>query len=48
MMTKEGSTIIVNFMTLGQGFFAIAWPYKSYCENALFLLKSSSLLWGMI
>ena len=38
MMTKEGSTKIVNFMTpRGRGSSARAWPYKSYSENALFL-----------
>ena len=37
MMSKEGSTKIVNFMTPGQGFCARAWPYKSYSENALLL-----------
>ena len=47
MMTKEGSTKIVNFITPGQGFFAGAWPHKSYSENALFLWKSSSLLPGI-
>ena len=28
----------------GRGSCARAWPYKSYSENALFLLKSSPLL----
>ena len=28
----------------GRGSCARAWPYKSYSENALFFLKSSSLL----
>ena len=38
MMTKEGSTKIVNFMTPGAGVLvARVWPYKSYSENALFL-----------
>ena len=47
-MTKERSTKIVNFMTpRGRGFCARVWPYKSYSENALFLLKSSSLLPGI-
>ena len=46
-MTKEGSTKNVNFTTSGAGFFARAWPYKSYNEIALFLLKSS-ILWGKI
>ena len=31
----------------GRGFCARVWPYKSYSENALFLLKSSSLLPGI-
>ena len=30
MMTKEGSTKIINFMTPGQGSCARVWPYKSY------------------
>ena len=38
-MNKEESTKIVNFMTPG---------HKLYCENTLFLLKSSSLLPGTI
>ena len=39
-MTKEGSTQIVNFMTpWAGGSCARVWPYKSYSENALFLLK---------
>ena len=37
MMTKEGSTKIVNFMTQGRDFCARVWPIKSYSENALFL-----------
>ena len=31
----------------GRGSCARVWPYKSYSENALFLLKSSSLLPGI-
>ena len=47
-MAKERSNKIVNFMTpQGRGSCGRAWPYKSYCENALFLKKSSSLLPGM-
>ena len=43
MMTKEGSTKIVNFMTSGgRGSCARSRPYKSYGENALFDQKSSS------
>ena len=41
MMTKEGSTKIVNVMSLW------AWPYVSYSENAFFLLKFSFLLPGI-
>ena len=38
MMTKEGSTKIVNFMTpWGRGSCAEALPYKSYNETAYFL-----------
>ena len=43
MMTKEGATKIVNFMTPGAGVLVLGcacarvWPYKSYSENALFL-----------
>ena len=40
MMTKKGSTKIVNFMTSGSGVLvlAMAWSYKLYSEiNALFL-----------
>ena len=48
MMTKEVSTKIVISCPLEQGFFAMTWPYKSDSENALFILKSSSILWGMI
>ena len=33
MMTKEGSTKIINFMNPGAG--GRAWPYISYRENAL-------------
>ena len=44
MMTKEVCTKIVNFMTPRTGFFAGAWPYKSYSKNELFLLMSSSQL----
>ena len=45
-MTKEGSTKIVTFMSPGSC--ARAWPYiKSYSENALFFLKSSSSLPGI-
>ena len=47
MMTKEGSTKIVNFMTPppppSKGSCAGVWSYKSYIQNAVFLLKSSSL-----
>ena len=34
-------------MTPGAGGYARARPYKSHSENALFLLKSSSLLPGI-
>ena len=38
MMTNEGYTNIVNFMTpRGKGSCARVWPHKSYSENALFL-----------
>ena len=38
MMSKEGSTKILNFMTPGAGVScARVWPYKSYRENALFI-----------
>ena len=37
MMTKEGSTKIVIFMTPGAGVLALGSPYKSDSENALFL-----------
>ena len=37
MMTKEGSNKIITFMTPGRGSYARVWPYKSFCENALFL-----------
>ena len=38
MMTKEGYTKIVNFITpWGRDSCAMAWPYMSYSENALFL-----------
>ena len=48
MMTKEGSTKIVNFMTPGAGVLVQRhWPYKSYMENALFLAKFSSQLPGI-
>ena len=41
MMTEEGSTKIVNFMTPGvRGSCARARPYKTYGENVLFLIKS--------
>ena len=30
MITKEGSTEVVNFMTPGAGFFARGWSYQSY------------------
>ena len=43
MLTKEGSTEIVNFMTPGgRGSCARSRPCKSYSENALFDQKSSS------
>ena len=36
VITKEGSMLIVNFMTpMG----SLAWPYKSYSKNALFHYK---------
>ena len=45
MTTKQGSTKIVDFMApKAMGSRARAWPYLSYCETALFLLKSSFLL----
>ena len=44
MMTKEGSTKILNFMTPGGGVRAQVRDLISHSENALFLLKSSSLL----
>ena len=50
MMTKEGSTKIVNFMTHGAGSLVLGHRHishkviKSSGENVLFLLKSSSLL----
>ena len=47
MMTKEGATKIVNFMTPGAGVLEIGQGHMSYCENALFLLKSSFLLPGI-
>ena len=31
----------------GRGSYARAWPYKSFSENALFLLKSTSLFPGI-
>ena len=37
MMSKEGSTKIVNFITPRAGILEVAWPNKSYSENALFL-----------
>ena len=38
MMTKEGSTKIVNFLTYGAGgSCAGAWSYKSYSEDASFI-----------
>ena len=47
MMTKEGSTKIIIFMTLGAGILVLGCGHMSYSENALFLLKSSSLLPGI-
>ena len=48
MMTKEGSTKIVNFMNPRAGVFCTnAWQNKSYTTNGLFLLKSSPLLPGI-
>ena len=44
MMTKEGSTKTVNFMTPGAGVLVFGRGHVSYSENALFLKKSSSLL----
>ena len=45
MMTKERSIQIVNFMTPWAEVLAKwVWPYKSYSENTLLPLKSSSLL----
>ena len=42
MMTKEGSTKIVKFMTPGVGVsYARAWPYKSYSKLHYFFKKSS-------
>ena len=38
MMSKEGSTKIVNFKTPWAGVLVLnAWPYKSYSENTFFL-----------
>ena len=38
MMTKLGSTKIVNFITQGAAVqCARVWPYKPYGENALFI-----------
>ena len=38
MMTKEGFTIIVNFMAPGSGVLVLGgWPYESSSENELFL-----------
>ena len=43
LVTKEGSTKIVNFMTLGVGFLVLRCHIS---ENALFIEKNSSLLPG--
>ena len=44
-MTKEGSTKIVNFMNPRTGVFVLGRGHVSR-ENALFLLKTSSILQG--
>ena len=47
MMAKKGSTKIANFITPRAGLLVIGCGhinYKSYCENALFLLKISYIL----
>ena len=36
MMTKEGSTKFVDFMTFRLDSHARSWPYKSPSKNALF------------
>ena len=47
MMTKEGSTKIVNLITPREGIFgARAWPYKSYSENALPIFLKNLLLYS--
>ena len=46
MMTKEGSSKIVDFITPGQGFFARVRPYKSYCEKCIISLKNFSYILG--
>ena len=43
MMTKEGSTKIVTFMTPRAGVLMQGCDLMSYSENALFSLKSSLL-----
>ena len=40
IMTREGSTKIVIFMTRTRGSCAMEWPYNSYSEKAFFLLKN--------
>ena len=39
MMTKEGSTKIIIFMTFGAGILVLGCGDMSYSENASFLLK---------
>ena len=47
MMTEEGSTKIINFITPGVGVLVLRCGQKKlYSENTFFLLKSSSLLPG--
>ena len=42
MMSKEGSTKKVNFMTLGTGVFVLGRGLMSCRENVLFLLNSGT------
>ena len=37
MMTTEGSTKIINFMTPGEGVLVLGRGHISYCENVVFL-----------
>ena len=46
-ITKEGSTKIVKFMIPGADVLVV-WLYRSYSEDALFLLTFSPLLWDMV